>query len=137
MIVGTSPNVGKSGHQFLAGVVTVVWVLIAAQFVSGLWKAPASGRSAYLVSAEGLIDLTTVLALPIGWLLTSASSDAQLFVLVWALRYIRHTTGLALFWRIMKRGRVPLGGLSPTLAMRGSRCCKHLPLHPREVDLTW
>jgi voltage-gated potassium channel len=108
MIVGTSPTVGKSGHQFLAGVVTVVWVFIAAQFISGLWKAPASGRSAYLVSAEGLIDLTTVLALPLGWLLTSASSDAQLFALIWVLRYIRHTTGLALFWRIMKRSRAPL-----------------------------
>ena len=109
MILGTSPTIGEPGHRFLAGVVIAVWALIVVQFIAGLWTAPEpAGRHAYLVSAEGLIDLATVSALPIGWLLTSAPSDALLFALIWALRYIRHTTGLALFWRIMQRSRAPL-----------------------------
>ena len=99
----------EAGHRFLFGVVIVVWGLFATQFIVGLWTAPATpGRRAYLASAEGLIDLAAALALPLGWLLTSGSSDASLFALVWALRYIRHTTGLALFWRIMQRSRAPL-----------------------------
>ncbi len=109
MIVGTSPTVGESGHRFLSGIVTVVWGLIATQFIVGLWTAGATpGRRAYLASAEGLIDLAAAFALPLGWLLTSGSSDASLFALIWVLRYIRHTTGLALFWRIMQRSSASL-----------------------------
>jgi voltage-gated potassium channel len=109
MILGTSPTVGESGQRILAGVVIVVWGLIATQFVVGLWTAPATpGRRVYLTSAEGLIDLAAALALPLGWLLTAGSRDASLFGLVWVLRYIRHTTGLALFLRIMQRSRAPL-----------------------------
>jgi voltage-gated potassium channel len=93
MIVGTSPAVGESGHSFLFGTVIFIWGLIAAQFVVGFWTAPA--RRAYLVSAEGLIDLAAALALPVGWLLTSGTRDASLFALIWVLRYIRHATGLA------------------------------------------
>ena len=106
MILGTSPAVGESGHRFLFGTVVFVWGSIAVQFVVGFWTAPA--RRAYLVSAEGLIDLAAAAALPIGWLLTSGTRDASLFALIWVLRYIRHTTGLALFWRIMRRSRAPL-----------------------------
>jgi voltage-gated potassium channel len=83
MILGTSPTVGESGHQFLFGTVVVVWGLITAQFIVGFLTAPAApGRCAYLASAEGLIDLAAGFALPLGWLLTSASSDALLFIWV-------------------------------------------------------
>lgn len=109
MILGTSPTIGESGHRFLFGTVIVVWGLIATKFLFRFWTALATpGRHAYLASADGLIDLAAAFALPVGWLLTSASSDAPLFALVWALRYIRHTSGLALFWRIMQRSRTPL-----------------------------
>jgi len=109
MILGTSPTIGESGHRFLFGTVIVVWGLIATKFIFGIWTAPATpGRHAYLASAEGLIDLAATVALPLGWLLTPAPSDAPLFTLIWALRYIRHTSGLALFWRIMQRSRTQL-----------------------------
>ena len=112
MILGTSPTIGESGHRFLFGTVIVVWGLIATKFIFGFWTAPAtSGRHAYLASAEGLIDLAATFALPLGWLLTPAPSDAPLFTLIWALRYIRHTSGLALFWRIMQRSRASLLGI--------------------------
>lgn len=52
-------------------------------------------RRAYLASAEGLIDRAAAFALPFGWLLTSVPRDALLFALIWVLRYIRHTSGLA------------------------------------------
>jgi voltage-gated potassium channel len=108
MILGTSPTIGGPWHRVLSGIVFLVWGLIATQFIVGLWTVRvAPGRCSYLASAEGTIDLAATIALPVGWLLTSPS-DALLFALVWTLRYIRHTSGLALFWRIMQRSRTPL-----------------------------
>ena len=106
MILGTSPTLGEPEHRFFSDIVAAIWGVIATQFIVGVWTAPA--RYVYLTSAEGLIDLAAALALPIGWLVAPAPGDVPLFALVWVLRYIRHTTGLALFWRIMQRSRAPL-----------------------------
>lgn len=109
MILGTSPTVGEPWRRFLFGTVILVWGLIATKFIFGFWTAPSRPvRHAYLASPEGLIDLAAVFALPLGWLLAPTPSDALLFALIWALRYIRHTSGLTLFWRIMQRSRTPL-----------------------------
>jgi voltage-gated potassium channel len=109
MVLDTAPTFGQAAHQGFRAVVVAVWVYVTAELAVRLWTAPASrDRRAYLGSAEGLIDLAAVLALPCGWLLAADARDAQLFVVVWALRYIRHSTGLILFWRIMRRSRTPL-----------------------------
>jgi voltage-gated potassium channel len=118
MILGTSPAVGEPWHRLLFGIVIVVWGLIAMESIVGFWMAPAApGRHAYLASAEGLIDLSAAFALPIGWLVASAPGDALLFALIWSLRYIRHTSGLTLFWRIMKRSRTPLLSIASLFAV--------------------
>ncbi len=109
IVLGTSPTVGASEHRFLFGTVVAVWGCIATAFIFKLGLAFAKPRRhAYLSSAEGLIDLAATIALPIGWLLVPDPRDAPLFALVWTLRYIRHSTGLALFWRIMQRSRIAL-----------------------------
>lgn len=109
MILDTSPAIADSQHRILTWLVVLIWSVIAAGFAVHLLR--VSGRDerwAYLTSGDGLIDLVSVLALPFGWLVTSEPRDALLFALVWSLRYIRHTAGLALFWRVMQRSRTAL-----------------------------
>ena len=109
IVLGTSNTVGTTEHRFLLGTVVAVWGCIATELVLRLstpstWRA----RPIYLATVEGLIDLAAVIALPLGWFLAPDPRDAPLFAMVWALRYIRHTTGLALFWRVMRRSRTAL-----------------------------
>jgi voltage-gated potassium channel len=107
MVLGTSQTVGASEHRFLFAIIVVVWCCIATEFIFRLWTA-RHGLHAYLASAEGLIDFAAAIALPLGWLLAPDPRDAPLFAVVWTLRYIRHSTGLVLFWRVMQRSRTPL-----------------------------
>jgi voltage-gated potassium channel len=109
MIVGTSRAVGAATDRILGGIVLVVAICIAIEFVVQFWSAAARrGRLDYLTSARGMIDLAGAAALPLGWLLVSDPRDARLFALVWALRYMRHSTGLVMLWRVMRRSRVAL-----------------------------
>ena len=109
VVLGTSPAIGAVEHRFLLSAILVVWGCITTVLVVRLSTPNARpGRQAYLASAEGVIDLAATIALPLGWLLVPDPRDAPLFAVVWTLRYIRHTTGLALFWRIMQRSRTAL-----------------------------
>lgn len=109
MILDTSPVIADAQHRLLTWLVVLVWFVIAADFVLRLRRiARGDELRAYLTSGDGLIDLISALALPVGWLVTSEPRDALLFALVWSLRYIRHTAGLALFWRVMQRSRTAL-----------------------------
>jgi len=107
MVLGTSQTIGASEHRQLFAIIVVVWCCIATEFILRLWTA-RHGLHAYLASAEGLIDFAAAIALPLGWLLAPDPRDAPLFAAVWTLRYIRHSTGLVLFWRVMQRARAPL-----------------------------
>jgi voltage-gated potassium channel len=107
VVLGTSPTLGAGESRVLFGTVVAVWVCFAAEFVVRLRRARRNPAQ-YLASAEGLIDLAASLALPVGLLLAPRLRDAPLFAVVWTLRYIRHTTGLALLWRIMRRSHTAL-----------------------------
>lgn len=109
MILDTSPAISDPQHRLLTWLVILIWSAIAAGLALRLHR--ISGRDelwACLTSGDGVIDLVSVLALPLGWLVTTEPRDALLFALVWSLRYIRHTAGLALFWRVMQRSRTAL-----------------------------
>jgi voltage-gated potassium channel len=110
MVLGASRTVGALDSRLLFGIIIAVWGCLATEFIFRLLTATArpGGPHAYFASTEGLIDLASAIALPLGWLLVPDPRDAALFAAVWALRYIRHTTGLALFWRIMQRTRTAL-----------------------------
>jgi voltage-gated potassium channel len=109
MVLSTSRVGGAPQHRVLFAILIAIWGCIGAEFTFQLQTKPAwRGRRNYLASAEGLIDLASVIAPPLGWLLAQDSRDASLFTVVWALRYIRQTTGLALFWRVMQRSRTAL-----------------------------
>jgi len=109
MILDTSPSIGDTQHRLLTWSVVIIWAVITVSFALRLRKIRGwPQRSDYLTSGNGLIDLASSLSLPFGWLVTSDPNDAPLFALVWSLRYIRHTAGLALFWRVMQRSRTAL-----------------------------
>ena len=109
MILDTSPVIDQAQHRFLTWSVIAVWAVITMSFALRLHRMHGwTHRSRYLTSGNGLIDVVSSLSLPFGWLVTSDPNDALLFALVWSMRYIRHTAGLALFWRVMQRSRTAL-----------------------------
>jgi voltage-gated potassium channel len=109
IILGTSATFSAVEHRLLFDTVIVVWGCMAAAFIIRLGSAAAKRAGyAYMVSAEGLIDLVATLALPIGWLLAREPGDAPLFALVWALRFMRDSRDLKLFWRVLQRSRIAL-----------------------------
>lgn len=109
MILNTSPAASTAQRLLLSSVVIAVGGVMIAVLAFHLWTLPGwRKRFRYLASAEGMIDLASACALPFGWLIVPDPQDAQLFALVWALRYIRHASGLALFWRVMHRSRTAL-----------------------------
>jgi voltage-gated potassium channel len=109
IVLGTSPTLSAGAHRVFFDIVVAVWGFSAAAFIIRLSLAAAkrSGH-VYLGSPEGLIDLAATVALPLGWLLAPDPRDAPLFALVWALRYIRDSRDITLFWRILQRSRVAL-----------------------------
>ncbi len=113
MIANTEATVGSRAELGLSGIVLAVWVFFVGSYVYRIWSAPKSpewrlghavgARLDYVLSASGWIDLIAVLALPVGWLTGLPERDAQLFAVVWALKYIRRSSGLTLLLRVMKR----------------------------------
>lgn len=108
MVLDTSPA-GDRQHLVLAWLVVIVWAAISTSFALRLGRMKdQAARRAYLASGDGLIDVASIFSLPFGWLVSPEPRDALLFALIWSLRYIRHTAGLVLFWRVMQRSRVAL-----------------------------
>ena len=113
VIANTGIDAGSRADLVLSGIVTAVWGLYCATYVLQIWLAPeapgqraasvAGTRLGYMLSASGWIDLMAVLALPAGWLTGLPQRDAQLFAIVWALKYIRQSSGLAVLLRVLRR----------------------------------
>jgi voltage-gated potassium channel len=113
MIVDTGTPAGSRADLVLSGIVMAVWGFFVAVYALRIWSAPeapaqhatgaAGARRAYMLSARGWIDLMAALALPAGWLAGLPQRDAQLFAIVWSLKYIRRSGGLTLLWRVLTR----------------------------------
>jgi voltage-gated potassium channel len=113
MIANTASHAGSRADLVLSGIVTAVWCLFVAAYALRIWSAPeapeqhgrsaTSARLAYILSASGGIDLLAALALPAGWLTDLPQRDAQLFVIVWALKYIRQSSGSLVLLRVLRR----------------------------------
>ena len=113
MIANTGTDAGSRADLFLSGIVTSAWGFFVANYALRIWSAPeaterhvvsaAGARLHYMSSASGWIDMMAALALPVGWLTGLPERDAQLFAIVWALNYIRRSSGLTLLLRVMRR----------------------------------
>jgi voltage-gated potassium channel len=113
VMVHTGIAAGSRADLVLSGIVTTVWGLYCAAYALQIWLAPeapghraasvAGARLSYMLSTRGWIDLMAVLAMPAGWLTGLPQRDAQLFAIVWALKYIRQSSGLVVLLRVMWR----------------------------------
>jgi voltage-gated potassium channel len=113
MIADTATGAGSRANIILTGIVTAVWGLFVVVYALRVWSAPeaadqqaasaAGARLGYMLSTSGWIDLMAALALPAGWLTGLPHRDAQLFAIVWALKYIRQSSGLAVLLRVLRR----------------------------------
>lgn len=102
----------------LAALIAAIWLFLALEFLARLWSAPEAAdlrhessihaRAIYLGSIHGLIDLAAAAALPIGWIIGLDHRDVSLLATVWALKYMRHSTGLSLLMRVALRSRAAL-----------------------------
>jgi voltage-gated potassium channel len=113
IIIDSSTRLGPALHAALSGVVIGVWVCFALVLATRVWIAPeipgfASAtpqriRIAYLLTPDGVIDVVAAAALPLAWAFGLGQHDAELFAIVWTLKYIRESTGLSLLLRVMQR----------------------------------
>jgi len=113
VIVHTGIDAGSRADLVLSGIVMTVWSFYCAAYALQIWLAPeapgqrgaavAGARLSYLRSTRGWIDLMAVLALPAGWLTGLSQHDAQLFAIVWALKYIRQSSSLVVLLRVLRR----------------------------------
>jgi voltage-gated potassium channel len=113
MIADTASRAGSRADFVLSGIVAAVWAFYFAALVMRIWTAPAApehraasavrARRDYLLSVNGWIDLLAALAMPVGWFTGLPEHDAQLLAIVWALKYLRGSSGLALLLRVMQR----------------------------------
>lgn len=109
IVVSTTLPINSFDVRLCVGIVAIVWGCIVVEFAFRMRSAFVSPRGqADFSPAEILIDLASTIVPPIGWLLADSPEDASLFGVVWTLRYIRNSTGLPLFWRIIVRSRTAL-----------------------------
>jgi voltage-gated potassium channel len=121
MIANTGTRVGSQADVVLSGIVFAAWAFFAATWAWRLVSAPgapahrgASGAGArlhYLRSPSGWIDLVAALALPTGWVTGLPARDAQLLAIVWALKYVRQSSGLTVLLRVLRRAFPALIGV--------------------------
>lgn len=109
IVVGTTLPANSFDVRLCVGIVAAVWGCIVVEFAFRLRSTfMRPGHHADYSPAEILIDLASTIVPPIGWFLADSPEDATLFGIVWTLRYIRNSTGLPLFWRIIVRSRTAL-----------------------------
>jgi voltage-gated potassium channel len=118
MVADTDVAAGTPLDEVLNTDITLVAMILTAELVFRIWEAPRVRRHGlhgpwcermrYLTSPNGLIDVAAVLALPAGYLTMARHSDAHVFAAVWALKYLRHSTGLNRLIRVASRARVAL-----------------------------
>ncbi len=118
MILDTATGPDSRWDRVLIAIILAAAAILTAEFVARLWVAPEArqlgnigpwrARARYLASPHGWIDGAAALALPLGWLLMPEHRDAHLVAIIWALKYIRHSTGLVLLMRVAARARAAL-----------------------------
>src|SRR5512144_364225 len=127
MVADTATRAGSRGDLVLCGIVTAAWGYFVAAYGLRIWLAPEElryrqgsalrARLHYLLSPGGVVDMMSALALPAGWLAGLPQRDAQLFAVVWVLKFLRRSSGLSLLWRVLRRAWPALVTVITTFAV--------------------
>ena len=118
MILDTTVETDGLMDREYAAIVIAAGGILAVEFIIHFWTASTvwlrehhsrwHARAHYLATPHGLIDAAGALALPLGFTLVRDHRDAQLFAVVWVLKYLLHSTGFMLLMRVALRARVAL-----------------------------
>jgi len=108
VVLYTLPNLPGWAHWLASRTTFVVAALYVAEWLVRIWVAPEGSTSPawrarlnYLVSPAGLSDFLAMLALPIGLNVDLTGDDKSLFCIVWSLKYVRYSEGLAMLGRVI------------------------------------
>jgi voltage-gated potassium channel len=118
MIAATTAAPDSTLDLDLHGVVLAISFLFAIDLGRRFWKAPkpwhterrirGHDRWHYLRSLDGIIDIAATIAVPVGFLVMAHFRDGYLFAIAWAMKYLRHSSGLNLLIRVAVRVRAAL-----------------------------
>jgi voltage-gated potassium channel len=118
MIAATTAAPDSTLDLDLHGVVLAISFLFAIDLGIRFWKAPKPwhterrirwhDRWHYLRSPDGVIDIAAAIAVPAGFLVMVHFRDGYLFAIAWAMKYLRHSSGLNLLIRVAVRARAAL-----------------------------
>lgn len=108
VVLYTLPGLSDRTQLVASRTTALVAVLYVVEWLARIYAAPekwhgsASGaRLRYIFSPAGLSDFAAMLALPVGLNLDVTGDDKSLFCIVWSLKYVRYSEGLAMLGRVI------------------------------------
>lgn len=104
----TLPSLPDRAHWLTSRTTFIVATLYVVEWLVRIWVAPEGStapawraRLRYVLSPAGLSDFAAMLALPIGLNFDVTGDDKSLFCIVWSLKYVRYSEGLAMLGRVV------------------------------------
>ena len=124
VVLYTLPSLPGWAHWLTSRTTFVVAALYVVEWLVRIWVAPESSsapawraRLRYVLSPVGLSDFAAMLALPIGLNVDLTGDDKSLFCIVWSLKYIRYSEGLAMLGRVIVNQRTSLTSVLTVFAI--------------------
>jgi voltage-gated potassium channel len=115
VVLYTLPSLPGWAHWLTSRTTFVVATLYVVEWLTRIWVAPEGfagpawrARLRYLLSPTGLSDFAAMLALPIGLNVDVTGDDKSLFCIIWSLKFIRYSEGLAMLGRVIANQRSAL-----------------------------
>lgn len=108
VVLYTLPTLPDWAHWLASRTTFAVAALYVVEWLARIWVAPEGtsapawwARLRYVLSPAGLSDFAAMLALPIGLNVDLTGDDKSLFCIVWSLKYVRYSEGLAMLGRVV------------------------------------
>jgi voltage-gated potassium channel len=108
VVLYTLPSLPAWAHWLTSRTTFVVATLYVVEWLARIWVAPEGSatrpwraRLRYMLSPVGLSDFAAMLALPIGLNVDVTGDDKSLLCIVWSLKFVRYSEGLAMLGRVV------------------------------------
>lgn len=108
VVLYTLQSLPNWAHWLTSRTTFVIAALYVVEWLVRIWVAPEGSpvsawraRLGYILSPAGLSDFLAMLALPIGLNVDVTGDDKSLFCIMWSLKYVRYSEGLAMLGRVI------------------------------------
>lgn len=115
VVLYTLQGLGDWAHWLTSRATFTIAALYVMEWLVRIWVAPEAStlpawraRLRYVRSPSGLSDFAAMLALPVGLNVDLTGDDKSLFCVVWSLKYVRYSEGLAMLGRVIVNQRTSL-----------------------------